>query len=148
MRALNSRDALAGLFFMLVGAIALFVARNYRIGSTSNMGPGYFPVLLSGGLVVLGAILTVKAVLRAAEPDFEMPRWRPLASVIVGIVVFGFLLERAGLVIAIAALIGCAAFGNPTFRKIELLVLIAAMAIFASLVFVLGLGLPIRILPI
>ena len=37
------------------------VARNYRMGKATSMGPAYFPTLLAGLLIVLGGILFFKA---------------------------------------------------------------------------------------
>src|SRR5713226_8433114 len=42
----SPRDFYAGLIFLLFGALAAYIARDYPIGSAVRMGPGYFPYLL------------------------------------------------------------------------------------------------------
>ena len=43
-----------------IGAAAIFVARNYPFGTALRMGPGYFPVVLGGLLIVFGlAVLAI-----------------------------------------------------------------------------------------
>lgn len=44
----------AGILFLMVGLAFLFGAADLDIGTTSNMGEGYFPVLLSLLLISVG----------------------------------------------------------------------------------------------
>ena len=37
----------------------MFIARNYAFGTTLRMGPGYFPTVLGGILVLFGLYLLV-----------------------------------------------------------------------------------------
>ena len=41
------------------GAATMFIARNYSFGTTLRMGPGYFPTVLGGILVLFGLYLVV-----------------------------------------------------------------------------------------
>ena len=148
MKALVSKDGLAGAGFIVIGAVSLIIARNYRLGSASNMGPGFFPVLLSAGLVLVGLVLAAKVLFRGGEEPVDAVGWRALLSVIGGIVVFGFLAERVGLVISVAALVGFSALAGAGLKRIELAALIVGLAAFASLVFIYGLGMPLRMFPI
>jgi hypothetical protein len=52
----NKKDFVGGLVFVFFGAGALFMARNYRIGTAFRMGPGYFPVVLASLLLVIGLL--------------------------------------------------------------------------------------------
>ena len=52
---LRNKDLWAGLMLVGIGAGSMFVARNYPFGTALRMGPGYFPVILGGLLVVFAA---------------------------------------------------------------------------------------------
>lgn len=54
LRTRNLQDLWCGLFFIALGALAMYLARNYTMGDALNMGPGYFPVWLGGILICLG----------------------------------------------------------------------------------------------
>src|SRR5260370_31508262 len=55
-RALARKDVLAGLLFIVVAVLGLWVSRDYPIGTALRMGTRYVPRLLCWLLLVLGAI--------------------------------------------------------------------------------------------
>ena len=55
------KDFWSGVVFMTFGAIALAVSSGYRMGTAARMGPGYFPRVLGMLLIVLGAIIALRA---------------------------------------------------------------------------------------
>ena len=62
----NNKDIWSGLMLIAIGAAAILVARNYPFGTALRMGPGFFPVVLGGLLIVFG--LTILAIgLRQGE---------------------------------------------------------------------------------
>ena len=48
------KDLLAGLVFIVFGLAFAIAASRYQLGTAFRMGPGYFPVVLGGCLVLLG----------------------------------------------------------------------------------------------
>src|SRR5690554_6292583 len=59
---LASRDFLAGVAFTVIGAAYAFGSlATLKVGQASNMGPGYFPLLLSGALVVVGLLVLLRS---------------------------------------------------------------------------------------
>ena len=56
----GSKDFLAGLLFLAIGAGAMVVARGYPFGTTARMGSGYFPTVLGGVLVLFGVFLMAR----------------------------------------------------------------------------------------
>jgi hypothetical protein len=135
------RDIVAGLLFVGIGAFALAAARGYPVGTAMRMGPGYFPVVLGWLLILLGALVGLRA---ARQRDWQPLSWgwKPLAWISFSIVLFGFLMPRLGLVPALLAMLPGAAAAGREFRVREVLVLTLLMTAFAGAVFVYGLKLP------
>ena len=52
----ENRGVMSGVMFVGIGAIALTIARNYPMGSALRMGPGYFPNVLGGILILFGGV--------------------------------------------------------------------------------------------
>lgn len=141
MAARNNRDVWAGLLFLATGAAALSIAREYPFGSTLRMGPGYFPWVLGGILIVFGACTLVTG-LRRGEPIEG--GWSPRALIVLplSMVLFGVLMEHAGFVSALVALILGSAAAGREFRLAEVLLLTAVLTGLSVAVFIWGLGLP------
>jgi len=139
------RDIVAGALFIFIGAFALSAGRGYPIGSAMRMGPGYFPAVLGWTLIVLGACVGLRAFRRRDWTPLDWG-WKPLAWISASIVLFGFLMPRLGLIPALALMLPVAAAAGREFRPLEVLLLTAAMCVFAAAVFVYGLKLPYRLL--
>ena len=54
-RILPRPDVLAGLMFIAIAALGLWVSRDYPVGTALRMGTGYVPRLLCWILLGLGA---------------------------------------------------------------------------------------------
>ena len=90
----NNRDLIAGLLFIVLGALAAVLARDYPFGTTMRMGPGYFPTMLGGILLVFGATILLRGI-RSGETVKGEWGVRPLAWITLSIILFGFLLDPA-----------------------------------------------------
>ena len=133
---LGNRDFLAGIVFVLIGVLALAVAREYPMGTAMRMGSGYFPSVLGGILVLLGAWVMARG-LRSGEKVEGAWGWKPLACVALAFVLFGLIMPRLGLVPALVAAILASAAGGREFRVKEaifLAVVVSAVAAFLLLV--------------
>ena len=142
----SSKDFLAGLLFLAIGAGAIAIARNYPFGTAMRMGSGYFPTVLGGILVLLGVFLMARGA-RSGEGTPVTWGWTPLACIAASMLLFGFLMPRLGLVPALVALFFTAALGGREFRFKEVLALTAVMTAFAAVVFVYVLKLPYQLFP-
>ena len=141
----SPKDFLAGLMFIVVGLVAVFIARDYSFGSAVKMGPGYFPTILGGLLAAIGMVCIV-ASLRAKGAALEKIAFKPMVLVCVSTLLFGFMLRNAGVVFAIAFLIFMSAYASVKFRWVVAFRIFVIMTLFCYLVFVLGLGLPMPLL--
>ena len=73
--------------------------------------------------------------------------WRPLLTVLAGILVFGLALEPAGLAVAVAALVIVSGFADPELRFREALGIALFLIVFSIGIFVSLLGLPLNLWP-
>jgi hypothetical protein len=142
---LDSKDFWAGVVLMGVGALALLIARDYPFGTMVRMGAGYFPTVLGGLLVAFGLYLLSKG-LRSGDKIEAGWSLRALIVLPVSLALFGFLMDRAGLVPALAVLIVGSAAAGKEFKLIEVVLLAALLIAFSVAVFVWGLGQPYRLL--
>lgn len=72
---------------------------------------------------------------------------RPLVLVLLSLLVFAGLIERAGLIPATIGLALVAAAGSKDTRWLEVVIFSVVLALVSALVFVKGLGLTMKILP-
>jgi uncharacterized membrane protein YhhN len=106
------------------------------------MGPGYFPLVLAGVLVLLGLVSLARSFLAAGEPVGAIA-WKPMVLVVTGCVLFGALLNPPGLPIALLALLLVSAAASREFR-FDWRAIAGLVAFIGSCaaIFVKGLGLP------
>jgi hypothetical protein len=142
----SPKDLVAGLLFIGTGIAAIAIAANYTLGTAARMGPGYFPRMLGMLLIVLGAILTVRS-LRLTGPPLPGWKWRPVLVTLGSVVVFGLIVNHAGLVLSTILLIVMASAASHEFRPREAVISGIALAALAVGVFVIGLKLQIGIWP-
>lgn len=137
----NNRDLIAGLLFIVIGALALVIARDYPMGVAARMGPGYFPTVLAGILCLFGAYILVRGI-RSGDQVKGQWGWKPLTLIALSIVLFGFLMDRFGMVPALVTVFFVSALAGHEFRFKETLFLTLLMGAFAVGVFFYGLKLP------
>jgi hypothetical protein len=137
----NNKDFLAGLLMLSVGGLAFFIALDYPFGSALRMGPGYFPRVLAGILMAFGVFVLIRGILSSEKVSGRWG-WRALALIVVALIVFGWTMDKFGLVPALVAMFFIAAFGGHEFKFVEVLVLTVFMVFFAWVVFIYLLGLP------
>jgi uncharacterized membrane protein len=137
----RNRDIWAGLTFLATGVAAMLLAREYPAGTALRMGPGYFPRVLAGILILFGLHAVWRGVRR---PERIEGAWSLQALIVLplAMVLFGVLMEHAGFVPAIAALVLGSAAAGRQFRLLEVLLLTGFLTAISVATFVWGLGLP------
>src|SRR5437660_3146166 len=101
---LHNKDFWSGILLAAVGVTAVIIARDYNFGTALRMGPGYFPSVLGGALVLFGLYLVVAGLKRndKIEGNWSL---RALIVLPLSLVLFGLLMDRAGFVPALIVLI-------------------------------------------
>lgn len=143
-----TKDFLSGALFAAIGVFAFVIAQNYRMGTAMQMGPGYFPTVLSALIVVLGGVIMVTAAMRPDRSEV-VATWevRPLVAVAASILAFALLIRSWGLVASIAASVIVARIGARDHGIIEIAALIVVISAGAIAIFSYGLHLSLRIWP-
>jgi Tripartite tricarboxylate transporter TctB family len=142
---LTSKDFWSGVMLIAVGVAAAIIARGIPFGTALRMGPGYFPTILGGILVLFGLWLVAKS-LRHSEPIEGGWSLRALIVLPLSLVLFGILMDRAGFIPALAVLIFGSAAASTEFKLTEVATLTVFLIVFCVAVFVWGLGLPYPLL--
>ena len=137
----NNKRFLSGLMFLGIGGVAIYIAQDYPMGSALRMGPGYFPIVLSGILVAFGVYELILSVLK---PLPVIGNWslRALLVLPASAVIFGILMEWAGFIPAMIALMLSSAWASSEFKFLEQLVLAIGLTAASVGLFIYGLGLP------
>ncbi|CAO3425824.1 tripartite tricarboxylate transporter TctB family protein [Azospirillum doebereinerae] len=144
----NTSDFVSGLALVAVGGGALFAARDYAMGTAFRMGPGYFPALLGGLLALLGIAISLRALWIDEGNRMGGVAWRPLVLVLGGVLSFSAALGVLGLALASLLALTVSALATHDVRHWEVPVLSLGLSGFSLVVFVYGLGLPIKIWPV
>jgi hypothetical protein len=169
--------------FLGIGAVAIYMAQDYPMGSALRMGPGYFPIVLGG---IIGLFGIYELIIGVLKPDHVQGHWPikwlwvfPLAFAVVALliayvnsllalgllaviiivcgwagegrgitilplsaVLFGLLMEHAGFIPALVALIYASAWAGDEFKFVEVTLLAVGLTIACVGIFIYGLGLP------
>ena len=142
MKLPNSKDFWSGLMLIAIGAAAVFIARDYPFGTALRMGAGFFPVVLGVALVLFGLYFAARG-LHASSTGIE-GNWSPRALVVLPLafVAFGVLMEHAGFIPAMLALMAGSAAAGTEFRWGEVLALSVLLTALCVALFIWALGLP------
>jgi putative tricarboxylic transport membrane protein len=141
----NGKDFWIGVVYVAFGSVAIIISRDYGMGTALKMGPSYFPIILGGLLIVIGVISLIRSFIKPGSP-FGAFAFKGLLLITASIILFGFIVRGAGLVIALPLLVIISSYASIRFRWKYSLVLAVGLTIFCILVFLKGLGVPLPIL--
>ncbi len=146
----KNKDLLAGLMFIVIGLVFFFGAYNYNMGTAARMGPGYFPRILGGLLVLLGVVIAgvgLKNQAQWARSHGIGWTWGPVILVTLAVILFGLALPRLGLIAAILLLVALSGYAAHDKNYRELAFIAVGMCLFCAAVFVWGLKLQMKLWP-
>jgi xanthine/uracil permease len=137
-------NALCGALFIAFAAFFGFTSLGMELGTAFRMGPGFFPLVLSILLAILGLVIIAQAVRVEGEP-IGLIAWRGMAFILPAPVIFALTLRGLGFVPSIFIATLTASFASRKMSPLMAVVLSALMTLFTTVVFVYGLGLPFRL---
>ena len=142
----HPKDFWAGVLFIAFGGAACVIALEYAMGTAARMGPGYFPRVLGLLLCALGALLVLRSFKLQGAP-LSFPTFKPIAIVLGSVLLFGLVVNKAGLVIATLLLVLVSSTASHEYRWRESIVAAIALAVFVVVAFRYGLGLQLPTWP-
>lgn len=137
----ENRDFLSGLMFIIIGLSAVFIARDYPVGSALRMGPGYFPVALGGILFLMGLYVMVQGLMKKEKVNGNWSL-RALIVLPLAVVVFGLMVETAGFIPALLVLTVISAAAGSEFKLREVIMLAVVLTVACTALFIYGLSMP------
>jgi putative tricarboxylic transport membrane protein len=151
LHILARKDVLAGLLFVGVALLGLWLSRDYPIGTALRMGTGYVPRLLCWILLALGVAVLVQGLREGQGAHLvsseQGSAWRAVIFVTASLVIFGGSIERLGLVLSILLLIAVGSVAARGLRPLETAAAALVLIILSWGIFILGLGLTIPVWP-
>lgn len=141
---INRKDIASGSIYCIIGVIYLVYALNtLAVGDAFNLGPGYFPIVLSGIIILLGLIVVARSFIVEGLTPFGRVPWRAIIMISLSLVVFALFVRPLGLGVTtlLAVMLACGA--TPTASLKTAAATGAVLAICCWLVFNIGIGLPL-----
>jgi hypothetical protein len=140
----SPKDFWCGLLLVAIAAIFAIGLIGLPIGTAFRMGPGYFPMLLTILLALLGLAVLTNGVRIEGPPVTAIPL-RALLLTALPIVFFGLTLRGLGLVPSLTITVFATTFASRNWRvgsavSTTLILVVACVAIFAF-----ALGLPLSL---
>ncbi len=137
----NNKQFLSGVMFLFIGAVSIYIARDYPMGTALRMGPGYFPIVLGGIIGLFGIYELIKGILK---PEAMKGNWSLRALIILPLsaVLFGIIMEHGGFLPAMVVLIYVSAASSNEFKFWEVTALAVGLTAASVGLFIYGLGLP------
>lgn len=153
LRRLARKNVLAGLMFIAIAALGLWLSRDYPLGTLRRMSTGFMPQLLCWVLMGLGALVLVQGLLErvtatATAPTLEgRENYGAVALVAASLVAFALSIETLGLIAAVVLLVLIASFAYRGLKWWETLLTALLLTGLCWAVFILGLGMSVKVLP-
>jgi len=133
-----------GLLFIAVGALFGYQSLQMELGTAFRMGPGYFPLVLSGVLIVLGLVVLMQSFRAEGEPA-GLIAWRGMLLILPAPILFGLTVRGSGFLPAIFCAAFVASFASSRMNAVKAILLAAGVTAFSYAAFVYALGLPFRL---
>lgn len=149
MKIKSQRDFWSGLMFVAVGIGFAWGATNYSFGAAARPGPGYFPFGLGILLAILGAFILFESLVVETEDGEPIGAWgfKPLFIIMFSVGLFGWLLPRLGMALALPILIVMASLAGDEFHWKDAIISIVVLTLGSWLIFIYGLKLVIPLWP-
>lgn len=144
---INFKDVASGAFFCAVGILYGYMTFvSLPVGEALNMGPGYFPIVLSGMLVILGASILGRGLIARIEPHLlEKVPWRAVVMLSLATIIFAMWAEKLGMLFGVFILSFVATWASPKIKPVMGALTSLGIALFCTALFSYGIRLPIPV---
>jgi hypothetical protein len=143
---INAKDVASGLLLLVIAAVGLWLNQDHSLGTARRMGPGYMPMLVFWIQMGLGVIVLGMGLFNGPDP-LDRWAWREFVLVLASMCVFGLLLEKGGLFLAITATVVIAAFADNTHRIKGVIGLVVFLLALCWFVFIRELDIRVNVWP-
>jgi Tripartite tricarboxylate transporter TctB family len=124
-----NRNMGRGLLLAAIALLFLFQAPRYTIGSFSEPGPGLFPVIVAGILLVISVAIVVRSQFIEYVPlDFRIRNIALIAASLVGFVLVS---QHVNMLAGIAVVVTMASFASDDFSIPRTAVIIVVLCLVA-----------------
>jgi hypothetical protein len=144
-RVLVSKNLLAGVSLVVLGAFALWASASLDAGTRRAVGPGAMPRAVALIILAGGIVLAIAALVKRGEPLGRWPLRGPI-FIFLGIAAFAFTIRSVGLALAGPMVVLVSGAASPETKPVELVIFALVMTAFCIGLFKFALGLPIPVL--
>lgn len=137
-------DIVAAVVTAGIGLFIVIEAGNYKLGTLTSMGPGYFPTILGWTMMGLAVLILVTSRPTGAPPKPGWDQVRGMLFVAAAFGVFALTIEWLGMIPSVTAAVFLASMANERNTVITGLALGLGTAVVCVLIFRVGLGLQIE----
>ncbi|MBN3801935.1 tripartite tricarboxylate transporter TctB family protein [Paraburkholderia sp. Ac-20336] len=141
-----SRDQIGGALLILLGVGVTVGGFSFHVGTLSEMGSGFIPVVLGVLMVLIGGAIIATEKKEEREEIRIQPQWRGWFCILGGVAAFVLFGTYGGLIPATFASVLIAALGDKQNRLRDCLILAVLVTVFGVVVFGYGLGLQMPLL--
>jgi hypothetical protein len=136
------RNTARGIFLLAISLIFGLQALQYPIGSMRNAGPGLFPLIVSGLLLLIALITLLRA--RLMPRESMGGSYRNIVIILASLCGFAITSKFANMTLGIVVLVFCSAIAGKTYSiRNNLQVSAGLIAVAFAFQKLLGLNLPL-----
>jgi len=140
---MNNKNQARGLFLIAISLLFGLPALRYPIGALSRAGPGFFPLVVSGLLMLIGIITLVKSRFEERLPlEFNV---KNIAIILASLGGFALISEHLNMIAGITFMVFCASFAGMSKYSVvrNLKVSVGLIAVALAFQKLLGFNLPL-----
>ena len=114
---MNNRNVLKGVLLILIAVVFGLGSLRYPLGHFSHAGPGLFPLLVSGLLLLVGAAIVVRALMApTAQMEFNL---RNIAIVLGSLCAFAVTSAYLNMIAGIVVLVFGASLAGRSYSVVR-----------------------------
>jgi len=145
VRKVDRKELASGILLIAVAAaFAASALRNLSLGSAASMGPGYFPLLVTMPLALIGLIVAARAFGRGNAPQ-ETVRPIAFALALAAPIAFALTVKGLGFVGAIALTVLVSAWASRAMTVRTALLTTAVISVLCVVIFYSLLRMPVAL---